>query len=112
MLLPAGLAREGSMSAIDSKRTSDCSYFYRSFGAASPTLIVATFSPHSPHCYSFTAVIRDGYDEQRVFFGQLGRLIASIGHVGKIDDFTIKLIEQHSFFVTSLSLSYLVSTLV
>lgn len=29
--------------------------------------------------------------------------MASIGHVGKIDDFTIKLIEQHSFLLTGFS---------
>jgi hypothetical protein len=31
------------------------------------------------------------------------RLIASIGHMGKIDDFTIKPVEQHSFLLTGFS---------
>jgi hypothetical protein len=48
-------------------------------------------------------VIRDGCDGRGVFFGQVTRLIASIGYVGKIDDFTIKPMEQHSFLVTGFS---------
>ena len=71
--------------------------------AALPTLTEVTFRPHSPHCCSFTAVIRDGGAERGVSFGQLARLIASIGHVGKIADFSIKPIEQHSFLVTGFS---------
>jgi hypothetical protein len=55
------------------------------------TLIEVTFRPHSPHCCSFTAVIRDGRGGRGVSFGQLARLIKSIGHIGKIDDFTNKL---------------------
>jgi hypothetical protein len=68
-----------------------------------PTLTEVTFRPHSPNYYSFSAVIRDGCDGRGVSFGQLARLIASIGHVGKIDDFTIRPIEQHSFLVTGFS---------
>jgi hypothetical protein len=33
----------------------------------------------------------------------LARLIASTGHVGKIDDFTIKPIEQHSYLLSGFS---------
>jgi hypothetical protein len=36
-------------------------------------------------------------------FGQLAQLIVSIGYVGKIDDFSIKPIEQYSFLLTSFS---------
>jgi hypothetical protein len=72
----------------------------RSSRAVLPTLAEATFRPYSADCCSFTAVI---YAEQGVSFGQLSRLIASIGHVGKIDDFIIKPMEQHSFLVTGFS---------
>jgi hypothetical protein len=74
----------------------------RSSRAVLPTLAEATFRPHSADCCSFTAVI---HAEQGVSFSQLSRLIASIGHVGKIDDFTIKPMEQHSFLVAGFSRS-------
>jgi hypothetical protein len=48
-------------------------------------------------------VIRDGCDGRGVSFGQIVGLIVSIGHIGKIDDFTIKPMEQHSFLVTGFS---------
>jgi hypothetical protein len=41
--------------------------------------------------------------ERGVSLSQVIRLIASIGHVGKIDDFTIKPVEQHSFLLTGFS---------
>lgn len=65
----------------------------RASGAALPTLTEVTFRPHSPHYYSFTAVIRDGCAKRGVSFSQVTRLIESIAHVGKIDDFTIKPME-------------------
>jgi hypothetical protein len=68
-----------------------------------PALTEVTFRPHSLYCCSFTAVIRDGCNGRGVSFGQLARLIESIGHVGKIDDFTIKPIERHSFLLTGFS---------
>ncbi|KAH8586159.1 hypothetical protein B0O99DRAFT_645286 [Bisporella sp. PMI_857] len=71
--------------------------------AVLPTLTEVTFRPHSPHCYSFTAVIRDGCDGQGVSFSQVTRLIEGIGHIRKIDDFTIKPIKQHSFLLTGFS---------
>jgi hypothetical protein len=52
---------------------------------------------------SFTTVIRDAYNGRGVSFNQVARLIESIGHVGNIDDFTIKPMEQHSFLVTGFS---------
>ena len=67
------------------------------------TLTEVTFRPHSLHCCSFTAVIRDGCDGRGVSFSQVSRLIEGIGHVGKIDNFTIKPIEQYSFLVTGFS---------
>ncbi len=80
---------------MDTEMPSD----YCKFGGSSrdilPTLVEITFRPHSPHCCSFTAVIRDGCDGRGVSFGQLISLIESIGHAGKIGDFTIKPIEQH-----------------
>jgi hypothetical protein len=78
----------------------DCYNLDPSSRAALPTLTEVTFRPHSPHCCSFTAVIRDGGAERGVSFGQVARLIASIG---KIADFRIKPMEQHSFLVTGLS---------
>jgi hypothetical protein len=68
-----------------------------------PTLIEVIFRPHSLYCCSFTAVIRDGCDRRGVSFGQLAQLIESISHVGKIDDFTIKPIEHHSFLFIGFS---------
>jgi len=81
----------------------DCGNPSRSSEDVLPTLIEVTFRPHSPHYCSFTAVIQDGCDERGVSFSQLARLIASIGHVGKIDDFAIKPIEQRSFLLTGFS---------
>jgi hypothetical protein len=86
--------------SIDTKLPLDESSLGRSSRATSPTLTEITFRLHSADCCSFTAVI---YAEQGVSFGQLSRLIASIGHAGKIDDFTIKPMEQHSFLVTGFS---------
>jgi hypothetical protein len=83
--------------------SSDCCNLDRSSGAALPTLTEVTFRPHSAHCYSFTAVIRDGCAERGVSFSQVARLIASTGHVGKIADFSIKPMEQNSFLVTGIS---------
>jgi hypothetical protein len=82
---------------------SDCYNLDRSFGAVLPTLTEVMFRPHSPNCYSFSAVIRDGCDGRGVSFSQFAQLIASIGHVGKIDDSTIRPIEQYSFLVTGFS---------
>jgi len=75
----------------------------RSFRGVLPTLTEITFRPLSPHYCSFTTVIRDSCNEQGVSFSQVARLIESIGYMGKIDDFTIKPIEQHSFLLTSFS---------
>ncbi|KAH6694352.1 hypothetical protein BKA61DRAFT_711903 [Leptodontidium sp. MPI-SDFR-AT-0119] len=71
--------------------------------ATTPTLTEITFRPHSAHCYSFTAMIRDGCDGRGVSLAQLARLIANTGHVGKIDDFAIKPIEQHSYLLSGFS---------
>ncbi|KAG9228076.1 hypothetical protein BJ875DRAFT_269787 [Amylocarpus encephaloides] len=67
------------------------------------TLTEITFRPHSAHCYSFTATIRDGCDGRGVSLAQLARLIASTGHVGKVNDFTIKSIEQHLYLLSGFS---------
>jgi hypothetical protein len=48
-------------------------------------------------------VVQEGCDGQGVSFSQLAQLIESIGHVGKIDDFTIKPLQQHSFLLTGFS---------
>ncbi|KAH7330015.1 hypothetical protein BKA65DRAFT_508228 [Rhexocercosporidium sp. MPI-PUGE-AT-0058] len=71
--------------------------------AMPPTLTEITFRPHSSHCYSFTATICDSCDGRGVSLAQLAQLIASTGHVGKIDDFTIKPIEQHSYLLSGFS---------
>ncbi|PVH70782.1 hypothetical protein DL98DRAFT_123601 [Cadophora sp. DSE1049] len=75
----------------------------RSSGATPPTLTEITFRPHSTHCYSFSATVQDGCEGQGLSLGQVVRLIASIGHVGKIDDFTIKPVEQHSYLLSGFS---------
>ena len=71
--------------------------------ATPPTLTEITFRPHSAHCYSFTATIRDGCDGRGVSLGQVVRFIASTGHVGKIDDFAIKPVKQHSYLLSGFS---------
>jgi hypothetical protein len=48
-------------------------------------------------------VVQDGRNGRGFSFSQLAQLIESVGHVGKIDDFTIKPIEQHSFLLTGFS---------
>jgi hypothetical protein len=67
------------------------------------TLTEITFCPYSAYCYSFTATIRDGYDGQGVSLGQVVRFITSTGHVGKIDDFAIKPVEQYSYLLSGFS---------
>ncbi|MCJ1252489.1 hypothetical protein MMC24_000295 [Lignoscripta atroalba] len=44
-----------------------------------------------------------GQEAQAQAPAELARLIESTGHVGKVDDLTIKPIEQHSFLVTGFS---------
>ena len=88
---------------IDTEILSDCYNLGRSSRDTLPTLAEVTFRPHSTRCCTFTAVIRDGRDGRGVSFSQLAQLIESVGHVGKIDDFTIKPIEQHSFLLTGFS---------
>jgi len=89
--------------ATNTDMSSDCHNLGRSSSDILPTLTEVTFRPHSPHCYSFTAIIQDGCDERGVSFSQVAQLIESISHVGKVDDFTIKPIEQHSFLLTGFS---------
>jgi hypothetical protein len=82
---------------------------YSNLGGSSsdflPTLTEVTFRPYSQHCCSFTAVVQDSCDKQGVSFSQLAQLIESIGHIGKIDDFTIKPLQQHQhlFLLTGFS---------
>ena len=99
-VVPSPQAQPSTPNATDTDVPPDYGNLDRSSRAVLPTLAEVTFRPHSADCCSFTAVI---YAEQGVSFGQLSRLIASIGHVGKIDDFTIRLMEQHSFLVTGFS---------
>ncbi|KAF8847684.1 hypothetical protein BDZ45DRAFT_754641 [Acephala macrosclerotiorum] len=89
--------------AMDTEMPSDCSNLSGSSSDILPTLTEVTFRPHSTRCCSFTAVVQDGCDGRGVSFSQLTQLIESIGHVGEIDDFTIKPIEQHSFLLTGFS---------
>lgn len=89
--------------AMDKVMSSDCIDISRSSRNILPTLIEVTFRPQSPDCCSFTAVIPDGCDGRGVSFGRLARLVESTSHVGKIGDFTIQPIKQHSFLVTGFS---------
>ncbi len=88
---------------IDTEIPSDCDNLGRSSGDILPTLTEVTFRPHSTQCCSFIAVVRDSRDGRGISFSQLAQLIESVGYVGRINDFTIKLIEQHSFLLTSFS---------
>ena len=88
--------------SIDTTMSLDDSYLGPS-SRATPTLTEITFRPHSAHYSSLTATIRDGCDGRGVSLAQLARLIANTGHVGKIDDFTIKPIEQHSYLLSGFS---------
>jgi hypothetical protein len=71
--------------------------------ATLPTLTEITFRPYSVYCYSFTAVVRDGYNGREVSLAQVVRLIASTGYMGKIDDFTIKPMKQYSYLLSGFS---------
>jgi hypothetical protein len=91
---------------MDIETPRDCSNLStrgRSSDDLLPTLTEVTFRPYSQHCCSFTAVVQDSCDERGVSFSQLAQLIKSIGHVGKIDDFTIKPSQQNSFLVNGFS---------
>lgn len=66
-------------------------------------LTEVTFRPHSLNYCSFTALIQDDRDEPEFSFGQFARLIERVGHVWKIEDFTIKPLMKHSFLVTGFS---------
>jgi hypothetical protein len=101
--VPSPEARPSVPHATDTDMSPDCCNLDRSSGASLPTLTEVTFRPHSSHYCSFTAVIRDGCAERGVSFSQVVRLIASTGHVGKIVDFTIKPMEQHSYLLTGFS---------
>jgi len=90
-----------TLQATDTDVSPDCCN--PSLGDVLPTLTKVIFRPHSLHCCSFTAVIRDGCDRRGVFFSQLAQLIKSIGYMEKIDDFTIKPIEHYSFLLTGFS---------
>merc|ERR1711964_835804 len=89
--------------SIDTKMSLGDSNLSPSSRATSPTLTEITFRPHSAHCYSFTATIWDGCDGRGVSLAQLARLIASTGHVGKIDDFTIKSMKPDSYLLSGFS---------
>ena len=89
--------------SIDTEIPSDFCNLGRLSGDILPTLIKVTFHPHPPHYCSFAAVIRDDRDGPEFSFRQLSRLIENIGHAGKIDDFTIKPIQQHLFLLTGFS---------
>merc|ERR1711900_149722 len=91
------------LQSIDAKVSLGDSNLSPSSRATSPTLTEITFRRHSAHCYSFTATIWDGCDGRGVSLAQLARLIASTGHVGKIDDFTIKSMKQHSYLLSGFS---------
>jgi len=101
--VPSPQARPSAPHAMDTDMSPDCGNLDRSSRVVLPTLTEVTFRPHSPHCCSFTAVIRDGCEGRGVSLSQLARLIASISHVGKIDDLAIKQMEQYSFLLTGLS---------
>jgi hypothetical protein len=89
--------------AADTDIFPDCCNFDRLSGIALLTLIKITFCPHSSHYCFFIVMIRNGCAEREVSFNQIIRFIASIGHMEKINDFIIKSLKQHSFFIISFS---------
>jgi hypothetical protein len=88
---------------IDIRMPPNDSSLRHSSKATPPTLTEITFRPHSAHCYSFIATIREGCDGKWISLSHVIQLITIIGHTGKIDDFTIKSIEQHSYLLTGFS---------
>ncbi|KAH0538364.1 hypothetical protein FGG08_005059 [Glutinoglossum americanum] len=92
-----------ALQVIDAEMPSDCYNLGQSSRDVLPTLVEVTFRPHSRHYCSFTAVVRDSCDGRGVSFSQLARLVENIGHIGKIDDFSIKPLEQHLFLLTGFS---------
>ncbi|KAH6714491.1 hypothetical protein BKA61DRAFT_673810 [Leptodontidium sp. MPI-SDFR-AT-0119] len=92
-----------ALHATDTNMSSYCYNLGRLSSDILLTLTDVTFHPHSSHYYSFTVVVRDACDGRGVSFSQVARLIEGIGHVGKIDDFTIKPMEQHLFLLTGFS---------
>ncbi|KAI9768925.1 MAG: hypothetical protein M1840_004521 [Geoglossum simile] len=92
-----------ALQVIDAEMLSDCYNLGRSPRDVLLTLVEVTFRPHSPHYCSFTAVVQDSCDGRGVSFSQFARLVENIGHIGKIDDFLIKPLEQHSFLLNGFS---------
>ncbi|KUJ07306.1 uncharacterized protein LY89DRAFT_362820 [Mollisia scopiformis] len=88
---------------MDTETLFDYSNLSRSSNDFLPTLTEVTFRPYSQHCCSFIVVVQEGCDGQGVSFRQVAKLIETIGYVGKIDDFTIKPLQRHSFLMTSFS---------
>jgi hypothetical protein len=90
-----------ALQTMDTEIPPDCS----NLGSSSdilPTLTEVTFRPHSQHYCSFTALAQESCDGG-VSFSQLTRIIESTGYIGKIEDFTIKPFQQHSFLLTGFS---------
>ena len=88
---------------MDTEMPSDCCNLGPSSSDILPTLTEVKYRPHFTRCCSLTAVVREGCGGQGVSFSQLAQLIESIGHVRKIDDFTIKPLQQHLFLLTGFS---------
>ena len=89
--------------SVDTEMPSECCNLGGSSRDVLPTLVKITFYPHPSCYYTFAAVIRDDRDGHEFSFRQLARLIENIGHARKIDDFTIKPIQQHLFLLTGFS---------
>jgi hypothetical protein len=62
--VPSPQARPFTPNTTDIDMLPDCGNINRSSGDVLPTLTEVTFRLHSPHCCSFTAVIRDGCDKR------------------------------------------------
>lgn len=88
---------------IDMEIPSDCDNLGRSSSDILPTLTEVTFRPHPTRRCSLHSGGPNGRDGRGISFSQVAQLIESVGHVGRIDDFTIKPIEQHSFLLTGFS---------
>jgi hypothetical protein len=67
-------------------------------------LIEITFCLHSLYYCSFTVAFHVDCSKLEFSFGQIARLIKNISYVKRISDFAVKLLTQHSFLLTGVSL--------
>ncbi|KAI9784451.1 MAG: hypothetical protein M1839_002107 [Geoglossum umbratile] len=102
---PGGLpsTSPSTLRVMDAEVPSDRCNIGRWSRAVLPTLVEITFRPHSTLYCSFTAVVRDSGDGRGISSAQFARLVEDIGHIGIIDDFLVRRLDQYSFLLTGFS---------